>query len=109
MTGFDWEDILDLVADGRAALAEPDIRRPRACMIVLPKIVDALERAGLYKVEILSVKADLATVVKDLREAVVKATASHFDVPGRAKEVKQALNQVPPILDRLDRLVYGDP
>lgn len=106
---IEWEDLLDLVAEGRAALAEPDNRRPRACVEVLPKIVDALERVALYKVEIIAIKGELAAVVSSLRDAVTKAQASEFSVAARSLDVKKALNLVPPLLDRIDRLIYGVP
>src|SRR5688500_15070997 len=103
----EWEDLLDLVAEGREALAQPDNRRPTACVDVLPKIVDALERVALYKVEIIAVKAELASVIAALRDAVTTAQASQFSSVARTLDVKKALSQVPLILDKIDRLVYG--
>lgn len=101
------EDLFDLVSEGRAALAAPAIERVHACLVVLPKLVDALERVALYQTELKDVRKDLSTAVGTLREEVRKAQELHPEVTYRSAQVRQALNKVTEILDRLDRLIYG--
>lgn len=101
------DDLLDLVAEGRAALAAPAIERVHACLVALPKLVDALERVALYQTELRDVRNDLTAAVAILREEVRKAQALHPEVTYRSAQVRQALTKVTEILDRMERLIFG--
>lgn len=100
------DDLLDLVAEGRSALAAPAIERVHAALTVLPKLVDALDRVALYQVELRQVRVDLTDAVKRLRDEVREAQKMHPEVTYRSAQVRKAMGDVNDILDRLDRLLY---
>jgi hypothetical protein len=100
------EELLDLVAEGRAALAAPTIQRVHACLTVLPKLVDALDRVALYQHELRDIRAALTVKVRALREEVWKAQKMHPEVTYRSAQVHRAVQDISVELDRLDRLLY---
>lgn len=104
----DREDLFDLVAEGRAALAAPAVERVHACLVVLPKIVEALDRVAMYQLEMRDVRKELTIAIGKLREEVRQAQAMHPEVTYRSAQVRLALVNVTQILDKLDRLIYGE-
>lgn len=100
------EELFDLVAEGHAAMAAPAIERVHACLMVMPKLVDALDRVSLYQTELRDVRTDLTTAVRTLREEVWKAQKQHPEVTYRSAQVHAALKKVNEVLDRLDRLIF---
>jgi hypothetical protein len=100
------DDLLDLVAEGRAALAAPSIQRVHACLTVLPRLVDALDRVALYQLELREIRQSLTTKVRKLREEVWAAQKMHPEVTYRSAQVQQAIQAIGADLDRLDRLLF---
>lgn len=87
-------------------MAAPAVERVHACLTVMPKLVDALDRVALYQTELRDVRLDLTTAVRNLREEVWKAQKLHPDVTYRSAQVHAALGRVNLVLDRLDRLIF---
>lgn len=102
------EELLDLVSEGYAALAAPAIERVHACLTVLPRIVEALDRVSRYQTELRDVRSDLTAAVRHLREEVWKAQKVNPEATYRAAHVHAALKKVTEVLDRLDRLIYAE-
>lgn len=99
-------DLLDLIAEGRAALAAPSIERVSMALTVLPKLVTALDRVARYQVELRQVRHDLTVAVRKLREEVWAAQKLHPEVTYRSAQIHAALVKVNEILLKLDRLVF---
>lgn len=103
---MDEAALLDLVAEGKHALAAPAFERVHLCLVVLPRLVEALDRVALYQVELRQVRVDLTAAVRHLREEVWAAQKKHPEVTYRVAHVQKAMSDVHAILDRLDRLLY---
>lgn len=112
MTGIDPPrapetlDLLDLLAEGQAALAQPVMSRVSAVLTVAPLLVDALDRVCQYQVELRDTRRELTVAVREFREAVWEAQKAHPEVTYRAAHVQTTLRRVSELLDRLDRLIH---
>ena len=102
------DDLLGLVKEGRQALAAPAFDRVHLALVVLPKLVDALDRVALYQVELRQVRVELTAAVRTLREEVWEAQKQHPQVTYRAAHVQKAMTEVNRILDKLDTMLYED-
>lgn len=102
MTG---EDLLDLVAEGRAALAAPTIQRVHACLVILPKLVDALDRVAQQQEQLREIRRSLTVKVGKLRSEVHAAQKQHPDVTYRSAHVQRAIREIAEDLNRLDALL----
>lgn len=101
-------ELIDLVSEGRAAMAAPIQSRVSACFEVLPRLVDALDRISLYQTELRHVRSDLTAAVRKLREEVWKAQKVNPDCTYNNANVHAALIKVNEILGKLDRLIFTD-
>lgn len=99
-------DLLDLVAEGHAALAQPAVARVSAVLTIAPLLVDALDRVCQYQVELRDTRRELTVAVRAFREAVWDAQKAHPEVTYRAAHVQTTLRRVSELLDRLDRLIH---
>lgn len=102
-------ELLDLVQEGRHALAAPAVERVSNALTVLPKLVDALDRVCAYQTELRDVRGELTVAVRAFREAVWKAQKAHPEVTFHSGDVHKTLMRVSTLLGRLDRLLHtGD-
>lgn len=98
--------LVDLLAEGHAALDAPPIARVSNALTVLPRLVEALDRVALYQTELRDVRMQLTEAVKVFREAVWSAQKQHPEVTYKSAQVQKALGDVNVLLDRLDRLIF---
>lgn len=101
-------ELIDLVSEGRAAMAAPIQGRVSACFEVLPRLVDALDRVATYQTELRQVRSDLTAAVRNLRVEVWKAQKVNPECTYNNANVHAALVKVNEILAKLDRLIFTD-
>lgn len=99
-------ELLDLVAEGRNALAAPPLERVAEALRVLPAVVDALDRVAQYQHDVREVRRQLVEAVRAFREAVWAAQKAHPEVTYKGAQVQGALRDVGILLDRLDALLH---
>ena len=103
MTG---DDLLDLVQEGREALAAPVMQRVHACLVVLPKLVDALDRIAQQQECLREIRKSLTIKVGRLRAEVHAAQKLHPDATYRSAIVQRAIRDIADDLTQLDGILH---
>ena len=99
-------ELLDLVAEGRNALAAPATERVHATLKVLPPLVHALDRVAQYQHDVRTLRFELVQALRTFREAVWDAQKRHPEVTHNAAKVHRALADLTILLDRLAALLH---
>lgn len=99
-------ELVDLVAEGQAALAAPTVARVSEALLILPKLVDALDRVCRYQLELRDVRLELTAAVRSFRQAVWEAQRQHPGVTFQNGRVHLELSKMNELLDRIDRLIH---
>lgn len=97
--------LLDLVAEGREALAAPAMQRVHACLVVLPKLVDALDRVAQQQEQLREIRRSLTVKVGRLRAEVHAAQKMHPEATYRSGLVQRAIREIADDLNRLDGML----
>lgn len=93
--------------EGRAALIAHPLSRVHDSLVVLPKLVSALDRVCIYRTEMRGVREALTVAVREFRMATWQAQRQHPEITYKAAEVQAALRKVTELLDKLDRLLHN--
>lgn len=100
------DDLTELIAEGRRALTAPSHERVHLSLVVLPKLVGALDRVALYQHDIKQIRAELTTEVRAMREAMWKADKG-MHVPNYSTGIVQKhMVNLTKILDKLEVFIY---
>lgn len=98
-------NIFELVSEARYALAQPHHLRAAACILVMPRLIDALDQVSLLEFELTRVRVELTKAVRELRERVAEAQRTHFGRAAAERQVYDAVLAVNACLDRLDEIL----
>ena len=103
------EELDELVSEAQAALAAPTHERVSRCFDVLPRVVDALDRVVLYRHELRDTRTQLTAAMRGMREEVWYAQRMHPELTYNAAKIAAALGQIRTLLERLEKLIHGEP
>lgn len=96
----------ELISEAHDALRAPYSERVSRALLVLPKLVDALDRVARRRAEFTDARAQLTQTVRAMREQVWDAQKRHPEVTYNGGQIQRTMLSLQAQLDQLALLLY---
>lgn len=97
----------ELLEEARLALVAPPHERVHRTLVVVPKLVNALDRAATARLQLRTARAQLTFTVRRMREQVWAAQRLHPEVTFDAGRIHRTMVSLAAQLDQLAQLLAG--